>query len=298
MRLAAVKGRTVEQIRKDPQRTIPNWAVRREYRSTYRSGLVDSERLVTGTWHERVKGATSPVPVSVEEGLAKTLKVSLGDELVFDIQGVAIKTVVASLREVDWRRLQPNFFVVFPLGVLEEAPSFHILVTRVGSSVKSAELQRALVKRFPNVSTIDLTLVLQTVDSLLSKISFVIRFMALFTVGTGLIVLVASILAGRYQRLQESVLLRTLGASRRQILCILVIEYFTLGSLASLTGILLSVAASWGLAVFVFKIHYSFSITPLVVAMLVLSGLTVFTGLLTSRGICDHPPLEVLRSEV
>jgi putative ABC transport system permease protein len=298
MRLAAIKGRPVEQIRKDPRQGTSNWALRREYRSTYRGQLADSERLIAGTWHSRVPKDASPIPVSVEEGIARTLNVTLGDELEFDLQGVTIKTVVASLREVDWRRLQPNFFVVFPLGALEEAPAFHLLVTRVGSSARSAEMQRALAQQFPTVSTIDLTLVVQTIDSLLNKVSFVIRFMALFTVGTGLIVLVASILAGRYQRLQESILLRTLGASRSQIRQILVIEYLSLGSLASLTGILLSLAASWALARFVFKVPYSVSAAPLMLTVVIVSGLTVFTGLLTSRGICDHPPLEVLRKEV
>jgi putative ABC transport system permease protein len=214
------------------------------------------------------------------------------------VQGVPVKTVVASLREVEWRRLQPNFFVVFPLGVLEEAPSFHVLVTRVGSSATSATLQRALVQKFPNVSVIDLTLVLQTIDSILNKIAFVLRFMAVFTVGTGLLVLVASILSGRFQRLQESVLLRTLGASRSQVLQVLFVEYAALGTLAALTGIVLAAVGSWALARFVFHINYSVSAGPLVAAVGIVSTLTVTTGLLTSRGVCAQPPLEVLRGEV
>lgn len=298
MRLAEVKGRPVERIRKDPRRDIPNWALRREYRSTYRDRLDESEKLVAGVLHERVPSDISPVPVSVEDGIARTLKVGLGDELVFDVQGVPIKTVIASLREVEWRRLQPNFFVVFPLGVLEEAPSFHVMVTRAGSPERSAQMQQAMVKRFPNISTVDLGLILQTVDSILSKISFVIQFMALFTVGTGLLVLVASILTGRYQRLRESILLRTLGASRNQIRQILVVEYFCLGSLAAAMGILLSAGASWALAEFVFKIPFRLSVTPLLVAWIAVSGLTVLAGLLTSRGIGSHPPLEILRNEL
>src|SRR5690606_5198137 len=102
---------------------------------------------------------------------------------------------------------------VFPGGVLEDAPSFHILTTRVPSREQSAAMQRAIVRQFPNVSIIDLALVLDTIDAILSKIGFVIRFMALFTVGTGIIVLIASVLTGRFQRVQEGILLRTLGAS-------------------------------------------------------------------------------------
>jgi putative ABC transport system permease protein len=298
MRLAEVKGRPVEAIRKDPRRAIPHWALRREYRSTYRAQLEDSEQLISGVWHERVEEETSPVPVSVEEGIARTLNVGLGDELVFDVQGVPVRTMVANLREVDWRRLQPNFFVVFPLGVLEQAPAFRVLVTQVGSPEKSAELQRQVVQKFPNVSLLDLRMVLQTVEGILSKISSVIRFMALFTVGTGVVVLIASLLSGRYQRLQESVLLRTLGASRGQIRRILMVEYLCLGGMAALTGVILAVAGAWALAAFVFKIPFSISFLPVVVTLLTVMALTVLAGLLTSGGIYNRPPLEVLRNEV
>ena len=173
-------------------------------------------------------------------------------QLFFDLHGVPIKTRVASLRTVEWRWIQPNFFVVFPRGVLEDAPTMHVLVLHVKSSEEFARLQCEVVKAFPNVSAIDLTLVLQTVDAILGKISFVIRFLAMFTVLTGFLVLVTALLTGRYQRVQESILLRTLGAARGQILKILLVEYLRLGLLAALTGILLAVPAAWALAEFVF----------------------------------------------
>ncbi len=295
MRLRSIKGRAVGEIKNDSTQRVPKWALDREYRSTYRDQLVDSEQLTAGQWYTQIEADEAPIPVSVETGIAKNLGVDLGDELVFDVQGVPLKTRVASLREVDWRRLQPNFFVVFPPGALEEAPAFHVFVTRVESSDQSARLQREVVRQFPNVSTIDLTLVLQTVDSVVGKISFVIRFMALFTVGTGLLVLIGTILTGRFQRIQESILLRTLGASRGQILRILVVEYFALGTLAALAGVILAVAGSWALAHFVFKVNFTVFPTPLLGAILFVSFLTALTGMLMSRGICTHPPLEILR---
>jgi len=227
-----------------------------------------------------------------------SLAVGLGDELVFDLQGVPVTTRIASLRSVEWRRIQPNFFVLFPRGALEQAPAMHVLVTRVPSSDQSARMQRELVKAFPNVSVIDLTLVLRTIDSILGKISFVVRFMALFTVATGSLVLVSALLTTRYQRLQESVLLRTLGASRPQILKILLVEYLSLGFLGALTGILLAALAAWALAVFVFKISFALALLPLLVALLVVPALTVITGLLITRGVLNHPPLAILRTEV
>lgn len=296
MRVRSVKGERVDALLKERGRRIPRWALRREYRSTYNDRLRDGERLIAGTWHTHATNTTEAVPVSLEQGIARDLQVGLGDELEFDVQGVPIKTRVASLREVNWRRVQPNFFVVFPRGVLEGAPAMHVLVTRVRSSEESARLQREVVRAFPNVSAIDLSLILQTLDSILGKISFVIRFMAMFTVVTGLLVLAGALLTGRYQRVQESVLLRTLGASRRQIFRILLVEYSVLGLLAALTGILLALLAAWALAAFVFKISYAPSLPPLFVALIGLPLLTVGIGLLLSRGVVSQPPLAVLRA--
>jgi putative ABC transport system permease protein len=167
----------------------------------------------------------------------------------------------------------------------------------VASSDESARMQREVVKAFPNISIIDLMLVLQTVDSILGKISFVVRFMAMFTVLTGLLVLVSALVTGRYQRVRESVLLRTLGASRGQILKILVVEYFALGLLAALTGILLAIFAAWALAALVFKVSFTVAVVPLLIALLGVPAITVITGLLISRGILNHPPLAILRAE-
>jgi putative ABC transport system permease protein len=158
-------------------------------------------------------------------------------------------------------------------------------------------LQNAVVAKFPNVSALDLTSVIQTVDGILGKVALVIRIMSLFTVGTGLIVLGSTIWSGRYQRLKESVLLRTLGASRWQIWKILCAEYLFLGLLASATGIMLALAGSWALAVFAFKLAYTPSLWPLIVAAMVVSLLTVVVGLLTSYGVGSTPPLAILRED-
>ena len=142
---------------------------------------------------------------------------------------------------------------------------------------------------------IDLRLVLRTLDAIITKISFVIRFMAMFTVATGLLVLAGALLSGRYQRIQESILLRTLGASRKQILRILLVEYLVLGVLAALTGIVLAEGAAWALCHFVFEVKFVAELLPLVVAFLAVPTLTVITGLAMSRGVLSQPPLAILR---
>lgn len=297
MRLEELNGKNVRELQKDTTSGIPSWALRREYRSSYRDSLNDNEKLLSGTIQKRVGSPSDTIRVSVDEGIAKTLKLKLGDELVFDVQGVPVKTVVGSLREVNWRRLMPSFYILFPHGALEQAPQFHVLVTRVPDAASSARLQRAVVQAFPNVSAIDLTLVLRTADNILSKVAFVIRFMALFSILTGLTVLASAVITSRYQRLQESVLLRTLGASRKQVLKIMALEYLFLGGLAALTGLVLAFAGSFALARFVFETPFAPEILPTLIIIVAVVTLTIFLGMVNSRGLVERSPLEILRVE-
>jgi putative ABC transport system permease protein len=294
MHLSEINGRTVEEIQKDSTAQIPDWALTREYRVTYRDSLIESEKLVAGI--PPTPDETTP-RISVEEAYLKRLKLNLGDTLVFDVQGAQVPTVVGGTREVDWNRVQTNFLLVFPSGVLERAPQFQVLMTRVPDAQRSAALQRELLAQFPNVSSIDLGLILSTLDDILDKIAFVIRFMALFSIATGLLVLGSSIVISKYQRIQESVLLRTLGASRRQILAISALEYVLLGLLAALTGILLSLGSTWALAEWVFKIPYAASPVPLLAVAGLVTVVTLLIGLFNSRDVVTRPPLDVLRAE-
>jgi putative ABC transport system permease protein len=161
--------------------------------------------------------------------------------------------------------------------------------------VSSGGLQRALVKSFPNVTAIDLSLILDTVRNILEKAARIISILAGFTVLAGLPILAATLLNGRDQRVRESVLLRTLGASTRQVRVILLVEYATLGVLSALAGVVLSVVASWTLAKFVFKVESTPDAGLLAVAFGCAVALAVIGGLALSRGVTRHPPLAVLR---
>jgi putative ABC transport system permease protein len=296
MRIASIKGRDVESLLADKTSRLPSWPLRREYRSTYTDHLREAEKVTAGRWIGRATNG-GVVPISVEAGIAGDLRVGLGDEIVFDVQGIPITTRIASLREVNWRRMEPNFFMLFPLGALENAPGTDVLVTRVASSAQSAQLQRAMVKAFPNVSVIDLTMIVQTLDAIVEKVFFVIRFMALFTVLTGILVLASALVTGHFQRMRESVLLRTLGASGGQVFGILLVEYVGLGVVAALTGVILALGGAWALAQFVFHIRFAPEAAPVVLALVIVPLLTGGVGLLMSRGILKRPPLEMLRAE-
>ena len=297
MRMTEIKGRNAASYKKDSVAWGAMRGLEREYRVTYRDSLSDSEEIVDGKWIGRVEPG-KPVYVSLEDGYAKRIGVKIGDELTFNVQGAPLKALVGSTRKVDWNRIQTNFILIFPSGVLEDAPQFHVLLTQVPSNELSAKYQQAVVKTFPNISMIDLGLVLSVLDEILDKMGFVIRFMAAFSIITGLIVLIASVLISKYQRIRESVLLRTMGASRKQILAITALEYFFLGALAAGAGIVLALVASWGLARFVFETAFSPEILPVLMLFLLITSLTVLIGLFNSRGVLNRPPLEVLRSEV
>lgn len=271
---------------------------RMEYRVTYRDSLISTEKINAGKWTGTVDGANGTIYISLEQGFARGSRIKLGDTMVFNVQGAMITTVVGSFRDVDWNRMSTNFRVLFPKGVLEDAPQFHVLLTRVPSNAASAKLQQAVVRQFPNVSIIDLALVLSVIDDILQKIGFVIRFMAGFSIVTGIVVLIASVLISKYQRVQESVLLRTIGASRKQIFAITAIEYFFLGAMAAATGILLSLAGSWALAHYTFETSFTPQLLPVLVVFILVCLLTVIIGVMNSRDVLTKPPMEVLRQEV
>jgi putative ABC transport system permease protein len=268
---------------------------RREYRSTYRDSIVATERVVEGRWSP-AKGPP-PARISVEQELARELGIGIGDEIVWDVQGVTLQSRVTSLREVDWARFEPNFFVVFAPGTLENAPQTWVTLTRIASPDERGRFQRRLAERFPNVSTLDLSLLQEALERLVDRVALAIRFMALFSLGVGAVVLAGALATSRFQRVREGALLRTLGATRAQIFRVVLAEYLSLGLLASAVALVLAAAAGWALARFVFEGSFSLPLIPLSGLILSIVALTVIVGLANSRDVVRRPPLAVLRDE-
>jgi putative ABC transport system permease protein len=297
-RIRSLRGRTVEEWQKDTTDNIPNWSLTREYRVTYRDSLIDSEKLLQGKFIPNVGEGNDSIFISIEEGMADRMSLELGDEIEFNVQGLPMSTYVGSIREVDWQRIQTNFMVVFPRDVLEEAPQFYVLVSRIDQREKAAEFQKQLVVNFPNISMIDLTLILATLDDIFSKVELVIRFMALFSVLTGLVVLAGAVINSKYARLKENVLLRTIGALKKQLVGMTLVEYGYLGIFAAFTGSLLSIITSWILARFFFEIKFFPDFISLIIIWVLVSLLTILVGWVNTRSILNRSPLEVLRKEV
>lgn len=309
MRIRSIKDHPTADLLTDTDTTDPAdgngdgdrrgvWALRREYRSTYRDTLVASERIIAGRWWPATsRSPDGHVAISVESGLAAELGVSVGDEIVWDVQGVAVPSHVASLRDVEWARLEPNFFVVFAPGALEGAPQSYVTLTRIDDAERRGRFQREFAEHFANVSTLDLTLVQQSLEQLLDRVVLAVQLTALFTLATGALVLIAALATSRAQRIREGALLRTLGATRGQILRVAAAEYAALGALAAATATGSAIVASWLLARFLFESVFALPALGLggMAAAVVVS--TIAVGLANSRSVVTQPPLTVLRAE-
>lgn len=295
-RLSKLKGKTIEEIRKDTVH-IPDGMLTREYRVTYRDSLSASEELQEGKLQHFEPNKKDSVFVTISDGINETLRLKVGDSLEFDMQGVPVKAIISGVRKVQWPKDPPNFIFVFPSKVLESAPQIWVATTRIKDEADASSFQKALVTNFPNVSLIDLRLVLRTINELFAKIGLVVRFLALFSVITGLVVLAGAVINSKFIRIKENVLLRTIGASTRQILSITVIEYAYLGLFSALTALILSLGGGWLLTKFFFEVKLAANYSELLIISFGVMILTVMIGWYNSREVINTSPLQALRKE-
>jgi len=298
MRIASINGKTITDNSTLPRaQRRAQWALRREFRSTYRDKPAASETIVAGKWFgsSSLTAVRDTGEISLEDGIAKELRVKLGDVITWNVQGVELPTRITSLRKVVWTRFEPNFFVVFPPPVLRGAPNQFILLAQVKDPTAVTLLQRTVVNRFPNVSSIDLTAIKRTIDRIVQRVSLAIRFIALFSLAVAIPVLFSAVAATRRARVREGVLLKTLGATRAQIGRILLAEYSLLGVLGGLTGMLLSIAGGWAVVRYIFKAPFGTPFGPLTGIALIVVGLTLLIGLLAGRDVFRETPITALR---
>jgi putative ABC transport system permease protein len=187
--------------------------------------------------------------------------------------------------------------VVFEPGALEAAPHTLVTLARIDDPALRGQLQRTVAERFPNITSLDLTLIQAAIEQLVGRVSLAIRFMALFSLVTGVLVLVGAVATSRYQRVREGALLKTLGATRSQVLRVVFSEYLSLGLLAAVSAVGLSAAAGWGLARFLFEVGFQFPAEAIAGVIVLTTLLTVTVGLWGSVEVVRKTPLEVLRAE-
>jgi len=308
LRMMKIKGVPVEEFIKHQAKNrkqannepkIPRWILRRSFRCTYRSEPSTTEKLTKGEWVPFYDETSKAVPISIEEEIAGNLGLKLGDTITMEIEGFGeeLTLKVASMREVDWRSMNLNFFIVFPDGPIKDYVAFDIQTAHSPNAETTAALQQEMFKQWPTVNVIDLSLILKTVQAVLSASGKTIQMMALFTIITGSIVLVSSILSGRRVRIKESTLLRTLGASQAQIARILAIEYTLLALLATTAGSGLAAGACLLLGQVVFESEpYTFPWLILITGSSIVIVVTVSLGMLLSRGIAKTPPMQAIKA--
>ena len=292
-RLASVNGAPVAQTGKALREDA--WYLTREYVLTWAKEPPGHNTVVAGRWWTPEEAAREPL-ISVEDEIARQLGVGLGDTLTFDIQGVPVSARVTSLRHVDWRSFTSNFFVIFSPGALEGAPTTFIATVRARPEREGA-LQSAVVAAFPNVTAIPIREVLERVTAVLDQIALAVRLVAAFSIGAGLIVMAGALAITRRQRLYQSVILKTIGATRGFVSRVFAIEYALLGAAAGVAGSALAAGLAWAVLRWAFDVPWQWAPATLVGGVLAATGLALVVGFLGTRRLLGRKPLGVLRGE-
>ncbi|HEX3729002.1 MAG TPA: FtsX-like permease family protein [Opitutaceae bacterium] len=267
------------------------------FMGSVRGELQPSEKMEEGVFQGKVRPGTPVVPITVGSWLmGRRAGFNLGDEAVWNVAGVPIRTKIVGSRSRQGISLEPNIGVLFPLGAVDDAPKENVLLLRSPNAASTARLLKALPAISGKTTVFDLADLLETLDKVFAKISLVVDFIASFTIATGMVILAAAVITGRHQRARESVLLRSLGASRLQLRWVQLTEYGVLGLLAGVIGCGLAALANGLLAHFILKIPASGGL-DVAVAALAIVAVTVATGVLADRGAARLPPLEILRQE-
>ncbi len=297
-RIAAINGAPVTRELIDRRKAeAPDkiWYLTREYVLTFAAEPPPANAITRGRWWRAEDAARRP-RVSMEEEAAKYLGADVGGTLTFDVQGVPVEAQVMSLRRVDWQSLSMNFFAILSPGALDGAPATWVATARVPAAAETA-LQDRVVAAFPNVTAIPVRAVLERVAAVLGQMSFAVRFMALFSIAAGLVVMAGALAATRYQRLYESVILRTLGATRGAVARAFAVEYACLGAAAGVGGSGLAAALAWIVLRFVLDVPWALEPGALVAGVLATTAVSLAVGFLATFRLLGRKPLAVLRQD-
>lgn len=290
-RVVAVNGTPVEQLTVSEDTA---WALRGDRGLTYAATPPEGTRLVAGAWWPAdYRG--EPL-VSFDANLARGWGLGVGDRLTVNVLGRDIELRIASLRLIDWRSLGLNFTLIASPGLLEAAPHTHIATVQATPAAE-APLLRAVTDALPNVSAIRVRDALEAVNVLLGRIGDALSSTGGVTLLSGALVLAGAIAAGRRQRIRDAVVLKTLGATRRQILAAYLVEFGILGAAAGLLAAAVGSAASWAVTTYVMRSDWAFLPGTLGVTILACVALTVGFGWLGTAAALRAKPAPLLRGE-
>jgi len=285
-RLTAIAGRPVAGG--DKARGMAT----REQNLTWRARLADSETVTAGRiWPD---DGQDRAELSLEEGFAKEIGARLGDELVFDAAGAQVRGRVTSLRHVQWQSFQPNFFIVVHPSLLKGYPAVWVLAAEVADPGARQALQNETARRFPNITTVDVADMVERVGRMLDQVALVTRALAGLMLASALLVLAASLFAGRLGRQRDLALLRTLGARHRTLLASLAWEFLLLGGSAALSAGMFAWILARAYSNRVLQLEVAPNPWSALVLTLVAAALTAAVGLAGSWRALQARPMAVL----
>ena len=263
-----------------------------------RGQLFASEDLVAGKFFTQAWDSTSgKLPeISLEARYAERFALGLGDRMTFNILGVELTGVITSLREVHWNSFSPNFFILLQPGSLDNAPMTYLGTIAKMKEADKLPLQQALRNKFPNISIIHVTRMVEKILRISSQVSLAIASMALLAMFAGLVVVYSIARYNAEQRSKEINLLKVLGAKHKDLRYLFLGEFGLLGFLASLTGGLLSLALAHALSELIFKQAFAIHWPPTIWTILLVTTLSALIAFVGAQRILNQKPLELLKA--
>ncbi len=284
-RLVAINGKAVspDDYADDRAKRL----VDREFNLSTSAALPLKNEIVAGRWLEEEKDA-----ISVEEGLAKTLNLKLGDSLRFDIGGQQTETKITSLRKVDWGSMRANFFAMYPVSHLDNVPTTYMTAFKAPAA---AGFDNALVRQFPNVTNVDMTSTIAQIQRVLDQVIRAVEFLFGFTLAAGLVVLFAAVTATREERAREFAIMRAVGARGSLLRQVQRAELAGVGLLAGFLASWVAAAVGWALAHYVFEFEWTVSLWVPLLGALAGAVLALAAGWWGLRDVLRRPVVETLR---
>ena len=287
-RLIQINGENVRAERYSDERA--QRLVEREFNLSHTAQAPAHNQVVQGAWQPEQANA-----ISMEEGIAKTLNLNLGDQLRFDMAGVVLDVRITSIRRVDWTSMRANFFAIYPVSVMPDMPMTYIAAYRAPSQ---SGFDNTLVNRYPNITNVDMGATLNQIQKVLEQVIGAVEFLFAFTLAAGLVVLFAAVTATREERAREYAVLRALGAGNRLLQQVQTAELLGVGALSGALAALVAVAMGWGLAHYVFE--FAWTASPWVPLFGIVSGamLAWGAGWWGLREVLRRPVVDTLRQVV
>jgi len=284
-RLIQINGENVRADRYTEERA--QRLIEREFNISHSAEAPAHNQIVQGSWMPEEANA-----ISMEEGIAKSLQLKLGDLLRFDMAGVVMDVRISSIRRVDWTSMRANFFAIYPVSALPDMPMTYIAAYKAPSK---SGFDNALVNRFPNITNVDMGATINQIQKVLGQVIGAVEFLFAFTLAAGLVVLFAAVTATREERAHEYAVLRALGAGNRLLGQVQTAELLGVGALAGALAGLVAVAMGWGLARYVFE--FAWNASPWVPLFGVISGalLAWGAGWWGLREVLRRPVVQTLR---